>query len=79
MKKSILGLLVLVSMLFAANSSEQITQSGFSFMPKVIFHFTYKILSPLLNPNLRKKLSSLYNRIKSFRIIQKNMTGVSNQ
>ena len=48
-------------------------------MPKVIFHFTYKILSPLLNPNLRTKLSSLYNRIKSFRIIQKNMTGVSNQ
>ena len=37
MKKSILGLLGLVSILFAVNSSERITQSGFSFMPKVGF------------------------------------------
>jgi len=51
----------------------------FSFMPKIIFHLIFKILSPLLNPDLRKKLSTIYNRAKSFRIIQKNMTGVSNQ
>jgi hypothetical protein len=46
MKKSILGLLVLVSMLFAANSSQQIKQSGFSFMPKVGFGFQSSNFNP---------------------------------
>ena len=51
----------------------------FSFLPKLVFHLIFKILSPLSNPYFRSKISFAYNYIKSFRLFKKKMTGASNK
>ena len=35
----------------------------FGFLPKVLFHLCFSILSPLSNPTIREPISKLYRRI----------------
>ena len=43
----------------------------FRFLPNVLFNLCFTILSPLSNPTIRRPISKLYNRVKSFTITKK--------